>query len=97
LVLIDSYRSGQFGGTGETGNWTAIRSWIIANPEIPVVLAGGLTPDNVAAAIAAVRPAAVDTASGVEIASGVKDPAAMAAFVAAARQAWKTLPPCQPA
>jgi len=51
----------------------------------PVVLSGGLHAGNVAEAVAAVRPAAVDTASGVEAAPGIKDPAAMVAFVQAVR------------
>ena len=55
---------------------------------LPLILAGGLTGENVAEAIATVRPAAVDTASGVEISPGVKDSEAIAQFVSAARQAW---------
>jgi phosphoribosylanthranilate isomerase len=54
---------------------------------LPLVLAGGLTQENVAAAIAAARPHGVDTASGVESAPGIKDAAKVAAFITAARQA----------
>jgi phosphoribosylanthranilate isomerase len=61
--LLDSYRKGVPGGTGETFAWDLARS----HPtNLPMVLSGGLTPDNVADAIAAVRPYAVDVASGVE-------------------------------
>jgi len=55
---------------------------------LPLMLAGGLTPDNVAAGIAAVRPQGVDVASGVEREPGRKDPALVARFVAAARNAF---------
>jgi phosphoribosylanthranilate isomerase len=73
------------GGTGRVVDWGALAA---AEPLVePVVLAGGLTPDNVAEAIRATGVAAVDTASGVESAPGVKDPAKMRQFVAAARAA----------
>jgi phosphoribosylanthranilate isomerase len=68
--LLDSYRKGVPGGTGETFAWDLAR----AHPSrVPLILSGGLTPANVADAIAAVRPYAVDVASGVEAAPGRKD------------------------
>jgi phosphoribosylanthranilate isomerase len=78
--LLDAHRSGMRGGTGETFDWELVRS---RRSRIPLVLSGGLRPDNVADAIAAVRPFAVDTASGTEASPGVKDPEKVAAFVAA--------------
>ncbi len=88
-ILIDAYKPGEFGGTGETADWDAIAQWREKSGfKIPLVLAGGLTPENVAEAIAMVRPDAVDTASGVESSSGKKDPVRVAAFVTAAREAF---------
>jgi phosphoribosylanthranilate isomerase len=81
-VLIDSYVEGQMGGTGHRAPWELLRDF---DPGVPVVLAGGLTPENVAEAIAVVRPWAVDVASGVERAPGVKDPERMIRFVRNAR------------
>ena len=83
-VLLDAFVPGEPGGTGRTFAWDMATE--LAR-ERRVTLAGGLVPGNVAAAIAAVRPYAVDTASGVERAPGVKDEALVRAFVAAARQA----------
>jgi phosphoribosylanthranilate isomerase len=78
--LLDAHRSGMRGGTGETFDWDLVRT---RRSTIPLVLSGGLRPENVAEAIAAVRPFAVDTASGTEASPGVKDPEKIAAFVAA--------------
>jgi phosphoribosylanthranilate isomerase len=78
--LLDAHRSGMRGGTGETFDWELVRS---RRSRIPLVLSGGLRPENVAEAIAAVRPYAVDTASGTEASPGVKDPEKVAAFVEA--------------
>lgn len=82
--LLDSYTPGVPGGTGETFSWEIARAH---RGSVPVVLSGGLTPDNVASAIAAVRPFAVDVASGVERRPGVKDPEKLQAFAAAVRAA----------
>lgn len=84
--LLDSYVAGVPGGTGETFSWEIARgNWIPTRPRIPVILSGGLGPDNVADAIAAVHPFAVDVASGVELSPGRKDPAKMTAFADAVR------------
>ena len=80
--------AGVFGGTGQTVDWDVARQYV-ARPDVPpLVLAGGLTPENVADAIRTVHPAAVDVASGVESQPGRKDPAAVGAFIQAARAAF---------
>lgn len=76
-LLLDAARAGEFGGTGNTFDWQVARRAALAQR---VILAGGLTPENVAAAIATVRPFAVDVASGVESSPGKKDPAKLRAF-----------------
>lgn len=83
-VLVDSVDDEGAGGTGETHDWERTRK-LVADLDVPVILAGGLTPDNVAEAVRTVRPFAVDTASGVESSGGVKDHDAVRAFVANAR------------
>lgn len=83
VMLVDTPSPGR-GGSGIVGDWSAAHA---AAAQRRVLLAGGLTPDNVADAIAAVQPYGVDVASGVESAPGVKDPALMARFVAEARAA----------
>lgn len=88
LVLLDAYRPDQFGGTGATVDWTAAQRLREQLAELPLVLAGGLVPANVAQAIEAVQPHAVDVASGVETSPAVKDPAQVAAFIQAARTAF---------
>jgi phosphoribosylanthranilate isomerase len=82
LHLLDAHRPGLRGGTGETFDWELVRT---RRSKTPLVLGGGLSPDNVGAAIAAVRPFAVDTASGTESSPGVKDPEKVRAFVSAVR------------
>ena len=77
LHLLDAYVPGTRGGTGETFAWDLTRHH---RGSVPVVLSGGLTPDNVGEAIATVRPYAVDSASGTEASPGRKDPAKMEAF-----------------
>ncbi|QZX98470.1 phosphoribosylanthranilate isomerase [Halobaculum rubrum] len=79
-LLVDSTGDDGGGGTGETGDWEAaaeLRRELVS----PVVLAGGLTPENVADAAATVEPFAVDVASGVERSPGAKDHAAVSRFV----------------
>jgi len=90
--LLDTARSGRHGGTGETFDWELVRHR--RERKIPLVLSGGLTPDNVGAAIAAVHPWAVDVASGVESSPGVKDPEKLAGFAAAVAA---TVPPAEAA
>jgi len=81
--LLDSQVEGQPGGTGETFDWPLAAAAKKFNK--PIFLAGGLTPQNVAAAVRAVQPFAVDVSSGVEAAPGKKDAQKMRDFVAAAR------------
>jgi len=68
-ILLDAYHKGMGGGTGQTFDWNMIP----ADVPLPLILAGGLTPDNVAAAVEQVRPYAVDVSSGVESEPSVKD------------------------
>jgi phosphoribosylanthranilate isomerase len=83
-VLIDAHAPSQLGGTGQTAPWDLLRGF---DPGVPVILAGGLTPENVAEAIRIVRPYGVDVASGVESSPGRKDAEKMRQFVAAVRSA----------
>jgi phosphoribosylanthranilate isomerase len=83
-VLVDARVPGQFGGTGTTAPWQLLADF---RPGVPLILAGGLTPENVAEAIRVVRPYAVDVASGVESAPGRKDPRRVHRFVENARAA----------
>jgi len=72
-ILLDAHAPGLYGGTGQTIDWALARAFAEENPDLPLVLAGGITPENVAEAVAAVRPAALDVASGAELQPGVKD------------------------
>ena len=81
-LLLDAWVAGAFGGTGVLCNWEIAAA--IAKKR-PVILAGGLTPENVAAAIQAVRPYGVDVSSGVEATPGRKDRKKVAAFISAAQ------------
>ncbi len=76
-LLLDAYQEGVAGGTGQVFDWNLIP----ANLTKPVILAGGLSPANVAAAIKQVRPYAVDVSGGVEREKGIKDADKMAAFM----------------
>jgi phosphoribosylanthranilate isomerase len=76
-------RQGMRGGTGETFDWGLVGA---RRSKVPLILSGGLTPENVAEAVALVRPYAVDTASGTEAAPGHKDPERLRAFFAAVAQ-----------
>ena len=76
-ILLDSYQAGVPGGTGQTFDWSRVPSQF----ERPLILAGGLTPRNVASAIEQVRPYAVDISGGVEATKGIKDRDKMTAFM----------------
>ena len=78
--LLDAFDPDRLGGTGRTFDWSVARE---AKQYGPIILAGGLTPENVGRAVREVRPFAVDVASGVESAPGKKDPAKLRAFFAA--------------
>jgi phosphoribosylanthranilate isomerase len=82
VLLIDAYRKDQYGGTGHVADWSIATKLA---QQYPILLAGGLTPDNVADAIKQVRPWGVDVASGVECAPGKKDAVKMRAFVECVR------------
>jgi phosphoribosylanthranilate isomerase len=79
--LVDAHHPDLYGGTGETFDWELLRG---RRSKVPLVLSGGLTPDNVADAIRATHPWGVDSASGTEASPGVKDPAKVQAFIRAA-------------
>jgi phosphoribosylanthranilate isomerase len=83
--VLDTAGADEFGGSGRTFPWEIAREFVEANPELRVILAGGLTPENVAAGIAAVRPFGVDVTSGVELSAGRKDRGLLRAFISAAR------------
>ncbi len=82
-LLIDAAVKGVYGGSGVTADWSAAAELA---KKYPLLLAGGLTPENVADAVRQVKPWGVDTASGVESAPGEKDFAKMSAFVKAVKQ-----------
>jgi phosphoribosylanthranilate isomerase len=79
--LLDAAAGSSYGGTGRTWDWALAAQ---RRARVPLILSGGLTPENVADGIAAVHPWGVDVASGVESAPGIKDPAKVEAFIAAA-------------
>lgn len=86
-VLIDAYSAQALGGTGQTVDWQRVSDEHSLLEDIPLILAGGLTPQNVADAIGLAKPDGVDTASGVEVSPGIKDASSIRGFVAAAREA----------
>jgi phosphoribosylanthranilate isomerase len=83
-LLLDGYSAGQHGGTGQRAPWDLLAAF---RPDVPVILAGGLTPENVAEAVRIVQPFGVDVASGVEHSVGHKDPEKVRRFVDNARNA----------
>lgn len=82
-VLLDTYVEGVPGGTGEAFDWSLIPQHLSK----PLVLAGGLTPENITDAVARVKPYAVDVSGGVELSKGIKDHAKIRAFIEAVRKA----------
>lgn len=91
--LLDAYVPGERGGTGKTFQWDYVRHH---TRHVPLILSGGLDPDNVAAGIDASHPFAVDSASGTEASPGRKDPAKVEAFFRAVEQADARHAPAEP-
>jgi phosphoribosylanthranilate isomerase len=83
-ILVDGHAAGKYGGTGVPAPWKLLADF---RPEAPMILAGGLTPENVAEAVRIVRPYAVDVASGVESSPGQKDPEKIRRFIGNALEA----------
>ena len=87
--LLDTYHADKFGGTGETGDWPKFKRHREAHPGENWILSGGLTPENITAAVTASGAKFVDVNSGVEQAPGIKSPAKLKAFVLALQNATK--------
>jgi phosphoribosylanthranilate isomerase len=87
LIILDSASDGRFGGSGQSFPWRIARGFVQAHSDLNVVLAGGLTPENVSRAIKEVHPFGVDVTSGVEISKGKKDRLLLEKFIAAVRAA----------
>ena len=85
-VLLDAHAPQVFGGTGEVFDWSLAQGFRNMFPQIPMILAGGITPANARQAVIEVRPAAIDVASGAEISPGVKDFEKVKALLAACRE-----------
>ena len=82
-ILLDAHAPGVYGGTGETFDWNAAIDFKNRHPQLPIILAGGIVPENAAAAAHQVQPAALDVASGAELAPGIKDFLKVSALLAA--------------
>jgi phosphoribosylanthranilate isomerase len=85
-ILVDSQVEGHFGGSGAVAPWDLLANF---NPGVPLILAGGLTAENVAHAISIVRPWGVDVASGVESSPGRKDPQKIVRFIESVRSSQR--------
>lgn len=72
-ILLDAHAPGVYGGTGETFDWNVALDFKNQHPSLPVILAGGIVPENAALAASTVKPAALDVASGAELSPGIKD------------------------
>lgn len=82
-LLLDGHFTGEAGGKGKVFDWSLLPEWLAQ----PLILAGGLRSDNVADAVRALHPWAVDVASGIELSPGIKDPKRLQAFIQAVRAA----------
>lgn len=82
-ILLDAHAPGIYGGTGEVFDWEVASEFRRRHPLLPVILAGGIVPENAALATMCVMPAALDIASGAEISPGIKDFGKVAAFLTA--------------
>jgi phosphoribosylanthranilate isomerase len=87
-LLVDAYSADAYGGTGQTADWSMVQRIRREVPTAQIILAGGLTPENVGEAIRFAVPDGVDTASGVELSPGIKDPVKVADFVKTALAAF---------
>ena len=83
-VMLDAYSPDAFGGTGKRVD-LSFAAEVVARSNVPIILAGGLDPDNVAEIIKIVKPFAVDVSSGIEEKPGIKDPIKMRDFIQAVR------------
>jgi phosphoribosylanthranilate isomerase len=84
-LVLDSSNAGEFGGSGRTFPWEIARDFAETHPELRVILAGGLTPENVRKAMEVVRPFGVDVTTGVESSPGRKNHALLRAFISVVR------------
>lgn len=82
-ILLDAHAPGIYGGTGEVFDWEVASDFRRQHPHLPVILAGGIVPENAGLATMSVQPAALDIASGAEISPGIKDFEKVAAFLTA--------------
>lgn len=90
-ILLDAYQPGAYGGTGHRLDWNALNPEITHFGGFRLILAGGITPANVAEAISAAQPNAVDTASGVECSPGRKDDQLIQTFSSNAKKAFESI------
>jgi phosphoribosylanthranilate isomerase len=82
-ILLDAHAPGIYGGTGEVFDWEVASDFRRQHPQLPIILAGGIVPENAGLAAMSVQPAALDIASGAEISPGIKDFQKVAAFLTA--------------
>ncbi len=82
-ILLDAHAPGIYGGTGEVFDWEVASDFRRLHPQLPIILAGGIVPENAGLAAMSVKPTALDIASGAEISPGIKDFQKIAAFLTA--------------